>query len=319
MDPKIIILILSAVGFASSSDSTCYYGHLDYIPRGYMCTFEATNPTSMATISGQHLDGYTDDNVELMFSSKLKISTFTSSYCEKFKNTKQINVEDSPDVTAFASNALKNCENLEEFRFIEGRLTELPGDLFSANSKLQVVSFQANRLTTLPENLFSNLNNLKKLELNENEINFLPSGIFNSLKNLQRLSLSRNQLNKLNPSWFMNLHSLREFAMSYNGFTDIPKNTFINCNDLKVAWLSGNEVTSIHADSFGSTQKLTDFFISDNKVNAIDRKFIDQSSSLTLIYMENNLCSETTEEYENKDEMKMELKQCFENYQPRQE
>ncbi|XP_070508999.1 leucine-rich repeat-containing protein 15-like [Chironomus tepperi] len=317
---KVLILIMSCILSGSNSDhsdgyAACKYNYVKSA-NGYLCSLLSNNADSSTEISGQHLSGRTDDDVDMLVSFHLTFTELTSNLCDKFPNLKRLKIMSS-DIAKVYPNALNNCKNLNEFHLISSKITELPVDLFSENPELTRIEINNNNnLTTLPENIFESLYEVRLLWLYRNQLDFLPENIFKSLHNLEKLQLSSNKLSVLNPSWFEDLYGLHDLSLRHNGITDLPKNAFANLINLESIWLSGNNLTTIHSDSFGAMTKFTDLYLRENQIESIDSKIIDDNN-LMVIDMTGNVCSQIIVDDMSKDEVMKELSNCTSNYHPR--
>ncbi|XP_070493065.1 uncharacterized protein [Chironomus tepperi] len=268
---------------------TYYYLQQD-IPN-YSCSLHTNIKSSInkvTTINGQHESGHADDDVRYLYiSNGISLNTFSSIFCQKFKNL-QVIQSDAAAVYTIDGNSLEKCENLEILYLNRAQLNSIPNELLSRNPKLTQIWIISSQVTTLPENLFSSQNNLKYLFLIGNQISLLPSNIFNPLIQLEQLVLRYNKLQSIDPKWFQNLGNLKGLN------------------------LGGNQISSVPAAPFGVVLKnLVEIYLDNNKINQIDEKFID-NTAVDTINMRGNICS-NAELFEFK-EIKVALRTCFENY-----
>ncbi|XP_036832475.1 leucine-rich repeat-containing protein 19 isoform X2 [Oncorhynchus mykiss] len=110
--------------------------------------------------------------------------------------------------------ALKNYSNLIELHLDGNWLTDLPGKLFEAMSKLEVLNLSHNNISRVEPKALAGLVNLRELDLSYNRLLSLPLNLLDDLKKLSILRLGGN--------------TLREFDIS------------VESNSLKVLDLKGN-------------------------------------------------------------------------------
>ncbi|CAG9811665.1 unnamed protein product [Chironomus riparius] len=211
-----------------------------------------------------------------------------------------------------------NLNQLTHLHLDFNKIKDLPPKIFSSLSNLKLLSIRGNQITKLNPKWFENLQNLEFLQMNNNKVKELPDNTFVYLTGLTHLEFANNGLQTLNPNSFANLKSLKTLYLSENDITGFPKNVFKPLENLTFLWINDNKIKTIHSDSFGMHNNLVMSGMSNNKIEAIDEKFID-NVALTHMFLEGNICIKEGIKGSDRSVMKQKLKQCFENYQPRQD
>ncbi|KAM9519319.1 leucine-rich repeat-containing protein 19-like [Salvelinus alpinus] len=96
--------------------------------------------------------------------------------------------------------ALRNYSNLIELHLDGNRLTDLPGKLFEAMSKLEVLNLSHNNISRVEPKALAGLVNLRELDLSYNRLQSLPLHLLDDLKKLSVLRLGGNTLRDLDIS-----------------------------------------------------------------------------------------------------------------------
>ncbi|XP_070495315.1 platelet glycoprotein V-like [Chironomus tepperi] len=233
-------------------------------------------------------------------------------FCQRFPKLKKVYMTGS-GLALIDGNLFQRCNDLMEVTIEAASIQDIPENLFSNNIGLTTVSITKSKLKTLPEKIFENNKNLYSIILDENEIVSLPPKIFKSLTSLDKLSLSNNKIKQLNPSWFEDLKRLDILNLDHNEISELPKNVFKNLKKLDLLQISSNKITTIHSDSFGYIRELTLADFENNTINAVDGKIFDVLQS-TLLNLRGNTCCQSLV-WRGDDE----IKDCYQNYQPREE
>lgn len=205
-------------------------------------------------------------------------------------------------------------QTLEELALDDNQIKFLPSNIFRPLVKLKILLLDNNKLKSINPAWFVTLQNLKGLGLDKNQFTEIPSKCFITLQNLEKLRFYKNKIQTLQSDSFDGLQNLHSFKLESNEISDLPAGVFTPMINLKQFELSDNKLTIIHSDSFGIHNQFTLLSLKDNQINAIDPKFIDNTAIIGLD-MRNNICSHL--QVFKKNEIKLSLKKCFDNYQPR--
>ncbi|XP_070501523.1 uncharacterized protein [Chironomus tepperi] len=290
-----ILWIQSCVG-ARSADcgySIRYYRTTGYIKQNksyyscYLSTKLQSSINTVTTINGQHKSGHTDDDVRFLYiSNGSSINTFSSIFCQKFKNLEVVQTY-AASINSIDGNSLEKCENLDVLSLKGAQLNSIPNELLTRNSKLSKIWIIDSQVTTLPENLFSSQNKLKLLSLDGNQINFLPSNIFNPLTQLEYLDLHNNKLQSIDSKWFKNLHNVKELFLSENQISVVPDKSFEFLIYLEVLGLAKNRI-KFNSDSFVGLHNLKELYISNNEISELPQNTFEPLRNLELLSMFSN-------------------------------
>ncbi|XP_052380708.1 leucine-rich repeat-containing protein 19-like [Oncorhynchus keta] len=132
--------------------------------------------------------------------------------------------------------ALKNYSNLIELHLDGNWLTGLPGKLFEAMSKLEVLNLSHNNISRVEPKALAGLVNLRELDLSYNRLQSLPLHLLDDLKNLSILRLVGNTLRELDIS----VNSLKVLDLKGNPWncSCVFLNRIKSINDSKVQMIS---------------------------------------------------------------------------------
>ncbi|XP_070493055.1 uncharacterized protein [Chironomus tepperi] len=300
MNVNILIIFCGLLWMQNCADAQsadCDYRILNYWTVGflsqnkshYSCFLSTELQSSIytvTTINGQHEFGYTDDDVTYLYiSNGSSINTFSSIYCEKFKNLEVIKAD---AVYTIDGNSLEKCENLDVLDLHGVQLNSIPNELLTRNSKLSKIWITDSQVTTLPENLFSSQNNLKVLSLDGNQINFLPSNIFNPLIQLGHLDLSNNKLQSIDSKWFRNLGNLKELYLFENQISSVPDKSFEILTNLEELALNNNRIKFLNSDSFVGLHNLKKLLIFNNEISELPHNTFKSLRNLEFLRLDNN-------------------------------
>ncbi|CAG9811335.1 unnamed protein product [Chironomus riparius] len=264
----------------------------------YTCKLDvllAENRMNSTKVSGEHLNDQSDDEVTIVKAIFGSYSFFFPSIiCEKFKNLKVLDLKDL-GIQFLQNNSFDDCTNLEKLMINIVINTELPDNLFNANTKMSSVMIVGSSLQSLSKNLFkSQEKSLKDLEIQLNNVNCLiPWNFFQSLSNLQYLVIAIKGLKTLDPDWFKTLSKLEELAIVQSEILNLPKYVFTNLENLRKLSLRINKLTVIHLDSFASLVNLNYLDLSDNKIYSMDPD-IFKLKKLRFVNFSNNFCRQNS-------------------------
>lgn len=250
---KLILVVISLCHISSqvaSQSASCEYSVDE--DNGYACTLTLTDADESTQITGQHLQGKSDNDVKFIetFSTNSDSTKIPNGLCEKFKNAvtiflKKLKLEEIDE------NLLEKCSELKDLGLGQNKITKIAKNAFASQSKLKSLWLDNNQLTELDPDLFANLTSLTGLFLWKNQIQILPDGFFSSLINLEFLNLSKNQLTILNYSSFGDgVKTLKIFDFYVNNIDAIDERIFSNNPDLKFIRGYANQCTITASEVF---------------------------------------------------------------------
>lgn len=218
------------MSFSNGEELKCKF---EYFLRHYSCRvqdFVATNDhVKIERITGLHMDGKTDDDVENLYFEDQKVPYLPIGIDQHFKSLKSMSVKNS-SVEHINNDALK-MENLSELTFEFNNIKDIAENTFQSLRKLQSLNLASNHITKLHSNTFKNMNELKILNLNWNQLELLDAGVFNDCKMLQTLYLRQNKLKVIDKSILDPLEGLQYIYLQGNVCVD--RNDYFDFVELK--------------------------------------------------------------------------------------
>ncbi|XP_070501848.1 phospholipase A2 inhibitor beta-like [Chironomus tepperi] len=302
MNVNILIIfcgILWMQNCVDAQSADCDYGIRNFWTTGYInqnknyysCSISTKLQSlinTVTTINGQHNSGHADDDVTyLLIPNGISLNTFSSIYCEKFKNLEVVQSY-AAAINSIDGNSLEKCENLDVLDLHGAQLNSIPNELLTRNSKLTQIWIRTSQVTTLPENLFSSQNKLKLLNLKDNQINFLSSNIFNPLIQLESLSLSNNKLQSIDSKWFQNLGNLKKLFLNENQISLVPDKSFEFLINLEELGLYSNRNKLLNSNSFAGLHNLKKLFLYNNEISELSHNTFEPLRNLELLSMYSN-------------------------------
>jgi len=226
----------------------------------------------------------------------------------------------SLDVSTVAdvTHILDPLENLEDLRFVAGRMNNFSGQMFSHLKKLKKLKMSVGTAFDLPDYSFSHLENLeelnlgnsfaaltiadytftglkklRKLDLHGNHFyKFIPWS-FNDLTSLEVLDLSENQISHI---FGLQINSLKELNLVRNNLDNIDQHTFRDFKNLQILRLSSNNIRYIQNGTFAALENIKRIELSSNQLQNVTEQTVsginvDKIEFIDFIY--NALTSES--------------------------
>ena len=167
-----ILSINSQVIFLQNEELKCRYFEDN---NDYICELTIFNPNgfnNFTDISGDHLEGKTDYNVDVIHLSRSITINIPSIICEKFKNIQHA-IFESSGIEKIDDYSFNQCKNLPDLSIMYTMVKKIDKNAFSENSGLERLNLNANELSTLPDNVFLKLGKkLNHLNLGKNSYKF---------------------------------------------------------------------------------------------------------------------------------------------------
>lgn len=277
-----------------------------------------TNQEVIKSISGNHLDGFGDENVVHVFTAKNSVIPIIPRFvCQKFTNLEVFHVINSKldtitevsfngctklkDVDVRSNNllgipayAFADCNQIKTVKLADNKITNVNVNAFFKCASLKELSLNQNKLSTLDQRTFNPLKELQFLSLSDNMFETLPgdnmASLFDSLSNLISLHLNYNRIKEVNENHFKSLSKLESLLLQGNKLLEIPFRTFRGLINLNYFDISENQLEHLHSRSFQPMNNLKDFIFSMNKIDAIDRRLFANATSMRQIQAKNNNC-----------------------------
>jgi Leucine rich repeat len=167
---KMIIILCALFSTISAINIECDYMMWSHVGDfGHLYTCEVKNITdiedkSIETVSGTHLDGKSDVDVqEINFRCYLnnchELDYIPENIHKHFPNFIGL-LFDECKIKDLSGDELKNYANLESIVIYKSPLENIPGNLFQNNSKLKYLNFSKNKITKVGSNLLKGLDQL---------------------------------------------------------------------------------------------------------------------------------------------------------------
>lgn len=226
----LLICCYTLVSFSNGDELKCKF---EYFLSHYSCNvqdFIATkNHTTIERITGEHLTGKTNDDVENIFFEYQNVPYLPLGIDQRFTNLKTMSVINS-SVEHINNDALK-MTNLLELTFEFNYIKDIAENTFQNLRQLRSLNLASNHITKLHLNTFKNMNELKTLNLNWNLLESLEAGVFNDCKSLQTLYLRQNKLSSIDKTILDPLESLQYIYLQGNVCVD--RNDYFEFTALK--------------------------------------------------------------------------------------
>lgn len=290
-----VILLIQKVNSQSADQVTCLFKEkqvkislLSVNTSYYTCSLNRKNltyGTELVSITGQHEDSKTNDDVQYLsiiyFNNFLH--TFSSIFCDTFENLKAVELR-GLQLQSIDEDSLRNCSQLEYLWLVSNEFTEIPETLLDENKNLKaILIFYNNNLESLPENLLSNQSEVKYLSLHTNQLKELPPGVFAALGKLERLELVSNKIPAINPVWFENLENLKYLSLDNNLITEVPSKSFGSLRNLQSLGIGENKIMTLHSDSFVGLDSLKTLWMWKNQITDLPKDMFKPLKSLEMV------------------------------------
>ncbi|XP_070489905.1 leucine-rich repeat-containing protein 15-like [Chironomus tepperi] len=274
-----------------STTIDCTYAVTEY---GYTCRASIYNPdgfNNFTTISGAHLSGYDDSNVQAIVGLRTVTTNIPKIFCDKFTN-------------------------VETIFYIQLGIRSVGPESFWNCSRLLDLNIWINQIEAIDFFTFLYSPQLRRLDMRQNRIANFSRILLWPLSELKTLILEQNDLTTLNPDWFLRHWNLTYLNLQYNRIAELPRGVFGNMTALEQLIINNNRLTVIHSNSFGSHPVLTNTSFANNQINAIDERFID-NTGITNIDMRGNICANSNiiDYSPSRAALKAALRICFQNYE----
>lgn len=162
------------------------------------------------------------------------------------------------DIFNWAKNYYYSLSNIQNIRFENCSIAEVPNKMFDKFHKLSAVNMSNVKLR--------NLTFLNHFET----------------RSLEKLDLSHNEIDKIQNETFQNLNSLEYLNLTYNKISSIDKESFKNLNQIKELSLQHNELQRLDNDLFENWQSPTSIDLSDNHLQKFDCKILQPIDNYEL-------------------------------------
>lgn len=313
-----IILILNVLDGTRVFADDCHF--LIHSLYGYTCQLSNVsylNDSEAFPIGGNHVEGYTDNDVLVVETTGSSIMMYIPKELVKFVNLEQLLLSQS--FVKSIDGAFQECEKLNTMMFYKNKLTNLASRNLEKCTNLRSLDFRQNEITVIAVDAFEGLTLLESLDLDYNPVKAIFPATFDGLTNLQYLFLRDLKVPELHQQWFTNLKKLQRFnfgtsfdqsvmRISTGTFKSMPALEIISISDCKsqemilepMAFdnleklqqliLTGDGIQRLNANSFTGVDNLVSLNIDNNAISAIEKTFFDNFPKLKEINANNNVC-----------------------------
>jgi hypothetical protein len=164
---KTAIVLAALISAVSAVHITCTFqiwNHLKDHGDMYLCYVSDTKSTerkSIEAVTGTHLEGKSDNDVNAVIFSKCNSMDFIpKNIHEFFPNIIALGLSEFCKIETLNGDELRNYVNLEWFGMMINPLKRIPGNFFEFNPKIRTIDFTANRIAHVGPNLLNHLDNL---------------------------------------------------------------------------------------------------------------------------------------------------------------
>ncbi|KAG4080132.1 hypothetical protein HA402_008203 [Bradysia odoriphaga] len=273
-------------------DGLCIYY---YDSNRYTCDLHnaiISSPNQVLAISGDHLPGHNDLDVQTLIHRNVSISYFNGEVLRKFRNLKYLAMG-AAGVSHINENAFDVCDNLDHIYIGFNLLETFPPRMLQNCLNLRQFDASYNGyLTSIPEDIFGSTTSLEIFEVISASVLFgaLPPNLLRNMTNLKEFIFRSNFIANVDRNLLANAVRLEKVDLSQNSISDssVITNLLNGHGNLKSIRVLQNRFISFDLAFFAQFTELNDLQIGSDEL--IDVDFIgwkDLPSSLTSIYLSN--------------------------------
>lgn len=198
---------------------------------------EVLNESRKIVISGEHLDGKTDDDVELLYIENSNTPFMIQQLFTAFPNIDQLRIRGS------------KLESINVPSFIQLRVLILQGNkiprienkMFAGQHKLDELKLEFNNIQVIDEDAFEGHETIRGLDFIGNQISELAPKTFHQLKNLVYLDFTQNSLTRIDGELLSQNSNLYALSLNFNKINEIsPQFSEAFKDNLKHLFLKSN-------------------------------------------------------------------------------
>jgi Leucine-rich repeat (LRR) protein len=190
----------------------------------YTCTLkdaQVLTPQSPLTLDGNHLDGFTDANVQAVSITHSTVRFIQGTIFEKFPNLEEFSIHDG-DVQQILPTALDSCDKLELFHIENASLSEIPSKIFQKCAQLREINLISCQISTVASDAFYGVDNaLHGLDLSRNLLVSLSHDTLSGLIRLRQLNLAENEIKSVDESAFNELAEVESLVIYGNAIGSV--------------------------------------------------------------------------------------------------
>lgn len=330
---------------AGSQTVTCnYFEHWFW---GYACELDNISyliQNEVFLIEGEHLSGYNDSAVLVVFTTASNMSYIPEEILFKFDNVESLLLSQSRmqsidgafekcgniqtmtfyrnELTSIQPQAFGTCSELTSLDLSENRITILPRDVFERNTKLESLIFSGNPIKVIEPELFRTLINLKILWLLDLDVAELDFRFYTNLKMLERSGAGSrfpNNITIIRSGTFKSMPALQSLQLINDNQEPmvIEDGAFEDLPDFNHLVLTGNAIEKLQTKSFINVENLLWFSVENNQITEIERDFFTNFPKLQQFNTIENPCGNKSYYFESGFEVEYlpDFEECFNKYE----
>lgn len=169
---------------------------------------------------------------------------------------------------------------------IGNQLKVVPGNVFEALWKLEMLDLSWNKITSIHENGFKGLSNLRTLKLSRNQLQKFKVHTFENVPLLEELLLNNNHIETIEGET-LQLPDLKRLDLSHNKLKELSNFIFQNCRSLEYLDLRSNHITAIRRSVY-SLNQLQYLNLDNNRISDVYFRALVRLHALEHLSIENN-------------------------------
>ncbi|KAG5666389.1 hypothetical protein PVAND_014418 [Polypedilum vanderplanki] len=292
--------LTSCFGNFGTEAISCRFASYTEDQSDYLCSMTIHNPlgrNNFERIDSEagHLEGRTNDDVQIVYVFFGFTLNIPSIICEEFNNLIEMDFMND-HIEYLEEDSFSNCRNLRSLMIYDNLISEIPFGIFANNPNLEFVSFGRNRLTSLsiPSNTFDGTqvnfldlsnnpielfnpfllipirNTLEVLDLLNITLTWLPTNAFDGLTNLRTLVISGNPMSELPNNIFASLQNLIYLGMANCRFRNINPVWYEPLINLETLMLDQNRILDLPVNAFNFLTNLKTLYVSENNLRELN-------------------------------------------------
>lgn len=320
MEMKFFYILLALNIKFSLGEISCRYAINNDRYTCYLTIENSQGLDNFSSISGSHLEGYSDSQVVEVRIDSANSTIFPQIICQQFSNIAFVIIDKDINLQHITELSFASCHNLFWLEFRRNSITEVRPETLKNNVKLHRFMLIDSRITTLPENLFSTTRYLNYISISVTPtLTDLPANIFMNLNEITWFYLNDNRLELWRPEWTQGFTKLI-FMGIYRNFhiKEVPRNA-INSDNFLYLSIETNSIDTLDYFSFNNVSLVEELYLHDQPINAIDFNIIDGAKGLReVILIDANCVSWNFWDFGTNREENLEmLEPCFEAFDRR--
>jgi hypothetical protein len=242
---KLLAIVVVVLAFNAVSAQNFHLNcHFQRVNLNYGCYINTTtvpdNQNLNFIIGGNHLDGFSDDDVREVVIQKSSIPFIVTQFFTQFTSLKYFRMLNS-GLTRVQSGAFNNANSLTHIQIEQtSQFRTIEANAFSGARTLFNVDLQQNNIEWIHESAFEGVTTVSNLDFSNNQIKALSHKLFIQMSPLFIVDFSNNQLETLDGKLFADSPGIYYMDFSNNKLNAIGENFLDNMVDLYVVAFRGN-------------------------------------------------------------------------------